>query len=198
MNDKQNKINNSNYYDSMRLGKFEFKAMNNIFRQFIQKHFEFEIFKKFLKRYSIDLENEIIIDAGCGSGYSSELIMKQFNPKKIIAFDIMPEQINLAKNRSVNVDFYIGDVTKIDVKEQDAKAVFVFGVIHHVPEWKKAIKEFARILKQGGVVLIEEPLHIPMYTWNEFENEFDKNGLTLLNRRNLIFNYFRSYIFKKI
>ena len=66
--------------NSMRLGQFEFNAMNNPFRRFFQKHKEFALFKKMLKRNTIDLYGKIIMDAGCGSGYSTKLIIDEFHP----------------------------------------------------------------------------------------------------------------------
>jgi len=64
--------------DDMRLGKLEFLAMNNPLRRWIQKHTEFRIFRNQLKRCFVDLDGEVIMDAGCGSGYSTELIVKEF------------------------------------------------------------------------------------------------------------------------
>jgi len=55
----------------MRLGVIEFLAMNNPIRRWIQKHVEFNIFKKHLNNRCIDLEGGVIMDAGCGSGYST-------------------------------------------------------------------------------------------------------------------------------
>ena len=44
MDNKVNSIKDPIEIERMRLGKFEFKAMNNLFRRFIQKYFEFLIF----------------------------------------------------------------------------------------------------------------------------------------------------------
>ncbi len=56
--------------NEMRLGKTEFYAMNNPVRRFIQKYWEFRVFINFLKKQKINLSGKVIIDAGCGSGYS--------------------------------------------------------------------------------------------------------------------------------
>jgi ubiquinone/menaquinone biosynthesis C-methylase UbiE len=177
--------------DEMRLGKIEYYAMNNPIRRFLQKKYEFSIFKKFLKENSISLYNKNILDAGCGSGYSTELIIKTFIPCQLKAFDYMPEQINLAKRRKIPVSFYVGDMTNIQENDLSFDAVFVFGVIHHIPLWKKALKEIYRVLKKEGVLLIEEPLY--RFTWHEFENELINIGFKISKKRNIFFSYFRSY-----
>lgn len=156
-----------------RLSKIEFWAMNNAVRRWLQRNVELKVFQRFLKKQNIDLNNKAILDAGCGSGYSTEIISKIFNPSKIIAFDLMPEQIKLAQKRRTD-------------------AVFIFGVIHHVCSWKKALKEISRVLKNRGALLIEEPRVI--FKWNEFENELNSIGYEILEKAKLMGNYFKSYL----
>jgi len=77
----------------MKMDKKELRFMNSYFRQFFLKYYEFKVFKKFLKKNHIDLNKKVILDAGCGCGYSTELIIKEFQPEEIFAFDIAPNQI---------------------------------------------------------------------------------------------------------
>ena len=133
----------------MRLSRIEFLAMNNYVRRFLQKHLEFKIFKQLLKKHNIDLTGKVILDVGCGSGYGSELIVKEFKPSQIIGFNFMPEQIALAKKRRLKADFFVCDATKIELPDNMFDAAFVFGVLHHIPEWKKSLQEIARVLSWG-------------------------------------------------
>lgn len=139
------------------IDKKELKFMNGRVRQFFQKHYEFKTFKGFLKSYGIQLEDKTILDVGCGSGYSSQLIMKELRPRAIVAFDIIPEEIEYARRRDLNVDFFVGDVTHLGLPGAKFDAAFVFGVLHHIVKWRDAVSELARVLKPGGVLLIEEP-----------------------------------------
>ena len=36
--------------------------------------------------------------------------------------------------------------------------MFDFGIIHHVPQWRRALAEVARVLKPGGRFYAEEVL----------------------------------------
>jgi len=175
-----------------RLSKIEFWAMNNAVRRWLQRNVELKVFQRFLKKQNIDLNNKAILDAGCGSGYSTEIISKIFNPSKIIAFDLMPEQIKLAQKRRTDAVFYTGDINKIKFPDNTFDAVFIFGVIHHVCSWKKALKEISRVLKNRGSLLIEEPRVI--FKWNEFENELNSIGYEILEKAKLMGNYFKSYL----
>ena len=178
--------------NEMRLGKTEFYAMNNPMRRFIQKYGEFRVFKHFLKKQNINLSGKVIIDAGCGSGYSSKLILDAFNPSELIAFDIMPEQIAIAQKRYTNITFNIGDLTQIEIPGSTADAVFIFGVLHHIPEWRKALRNVSGFLKQSGVLLVDEPKY--RFTWNEFEQGIRDAGLLLCERKKHFGSLFRSYL----
>lgn len=173
------------YNNEMRLGKFEFFAMNNPLRRLLQKYGEFKLFKEMLAEHSINLGNKIIVDGGCGSGFSTQLLTEEYNPQKIIAFDYMPEQIALAKKRNINVDFFVGDLTNINLNSDFCDAVFIFGVIHHIPGWKKALSEIHRILKPGGCLLIEEPRY--RFSWQELESGLEENRLEIRSIKHFFF-----------
>ncbi len=181
--------------EDMRLGKLEFWAMNNPLRRWIQKHTEFKIFKNQLRRCCIDLDGKVIMDAGCGSGYSTELIVKEFHPSHVVAFDYMPEQISLARKRNLKVDFYVGDLTKMDSGDNTFDAVFVFGVLHHIPEWRNALSEISRVLKPNGVLLVDEPRE--RFNWKDFKFGIKHAGLDILDVKKFFLTYFRAYLCRK-
>jgi len=179
----------------MKLGRLEFLAMNNPLRRWLQKHIEFKIFKKHLEKRDIHLEDGVIMDAGCGSGYSTELIVNEYHPSHVIAFDYMPEQVHLAERRRLNVEFLVGDLRAIECESSTCDAVFIFGVLHHIAEWKKALCEVARVLKPGGVLLFDEPRYL--FTWGELEAGIKSEGMDILELQTFFFHYFHAYLCQK-
>ena len=177
---------------NMRLGMLEFVAINNPFRRWIQKHVEFKIFKKHLKKWHIELEGGVIMDAGCGSGYSTQLLVNEYHPSHIVAFDYMPEQIRLARKRGLNVGFVVGDLREIESEDTTYDAVFIFGVLHHIPQWRKALSEVGRVLKPGGVLLVDEPKY--GFTWEELESGMRSVGFDILDVSSFFFKYFHTYL----
>jgi ubiquinone/menaquinone biosynthesis C-methylase UbiE len=173
----------------------EFRAMNNPPRRWFQKYVEFRIFTNFLQRNHIDLTGKTIMDGGCGSGYSTELIVERFHPSDIVAFDYMPEMIYLARRRNVEAEFSVGDLTAIELSDGRFDAVFVFGVLHHIPEWRKALSEIARVLKTNGVFLVEEPR--VRFTWKEFQSGMRDAGFEILDLTRLVFINFHFYLCRK-
>lgn len=178
--------------EAMRLGRFEFWAMNNWFKRLIQRKVEFTTFRRFLMENRIDLSGKTIMDAGCGSGYSSFLIMKEYRPDHLIAFDFMPEQIKIAQKKYPGIEFKTGDLRQIASENNLCDAVFVFGVLHHIPEYKKALREVHRVLKVGGALLLEEPHY--RFSWDELEQAIQEAGFTIKASSTFFFGYFHSYL----
>jgi SAM-dependent methyltransferase len=50
----------------------------------------------------------------------------------------------------------IADVIQIPYKNQLFDAVFIFGVLHHIPHWRGALTEISRVLKPSGMFIFEE------------------------------------------
>lgn len=188
----------------------ELRLVNSAVRGFCLRHYEFRTFKEYLKKNRIDLTNKVILDVGCGAGYSSELIIEEFQPKELFAFDILPEEVVLAKQRGLSANLFVGDVTDIKLPSEKFDAVFVFDVLHHVPEWRTALKEINRVLKSGGVLLVQEPrkkaldgierffkIHHPeesRFEWPEFIEGLDESGFRVVERRKMYVGHFQSYM----
>ena len=131
--------------------------VNSLLKRLMQKYFEMTIFKKFLISHTnMRYPNRAILDAGCGSGYGLELIEKEFHPLKLYGLDLLPEQVLRAQKRSLKAKITIGDIRSMKFPKMKFDMVFVFTVLHHIPEYPQALKEISRVLKPGGFLLIDE------------------------------------------
>jgi ubiquinone/menaquinone biosynthesis C-methylase UbiE len=103
----------------------------------------------------------VILEVGCGRGAGAGLILREFEPAVLQAMDLDVEMIGKAKHylspvEGRRISFYVGDVLRLPYQEGVLDAVFAFGVLHHVPDWRAALLEIARVLKNGGTYFLEE------------------------------------------
>ncbi len=142
----------------MLLNRLEFLLMNNPIRAALQRHVEA---RRFL-RMGGPVPGAKALEIGCGRGVGVELILDLFRAHSVDAFDLDPRMIALARQRlrgrEGQVRLWTGDAASITAPATTYEAVFDFGIIHHVPNWRAVLAEIYRVLKPGGVLYAEEPL----------------------------------------
>lgn len=182
--------------ESSRLGRTEFFAMNNPIRNWRMRHQELPLLQRMLEARNFRWQEATIVDMGCGSGYSTYLFEKLLKPKTIHAFDIMPEQISLARRRQVAAEFQVADATSMPIESATCNAVFDFGILHHIPKWRTALSEAWRILMPGGMLFIEEPHKL--FEWEELEGGIIDAGFQIVARHQWYCGYFRFFLCSKV
>jgi ubiquinone/menaquinone biosynthesis C-methylase UbiE len=139
------------------LNSVELAAMSSGWRRFSQQSIELPILRRLLRRAGVDLRGRRLLDAGCGAGWGLEALREQFQPSRLVGFDLMTEQVKRASTRlGESAEIRTGDITQIAEPDGSFDGVFVFGILHHVPAWRAALREIARVLVPGGVLAIEE------------------------------------------
>jgi ubiquinone/menaquinone biosynthesis C-methylase UbiE len=103
-----------------------------------------------------------VLDMGCGRGTSVRLIAKMFQPARLTAFDIDAAAIDPAGRRLApllgqTVDLQVADASRLPFADGEFDAAFDLGILHHIPDWRAALRETARVLKPGGLFYFAEP-----------------------------------------
>lgn len=140
----------------MLLNRAETALMNNPVRAAIQRRYEAGLLLAMGGR----VDGETVLEIGAGRGVGTEIILEQFGAARVDAFDLDPKMVALAERRLARFGdrarVRVGDVTQIDAADSSYGAVFDFGIIHHVPDWRIAIRECHRVLEPGGRLFAEE------------------------------------------
>ena len=104
--------------------------------------------------------NGSILGIGCGIEKVLSKIAK-LNPKaKIIGVDISKYAIRTASKKLPNFKFYLTkDGERLPIKNGSIDFIVCLDVIEHIYDTQHIFKEFKRILKPGGNILITTPYH---------------------------------------
>ena len=137
----------------MKLSDIEFRAMNTWWRKWGHKHVELPLFQ----RMGLGIKGKDVLEIGCGNGYGGYLI-NQLEPKSYIGLDVMEEQVEIARRDFPQYKFIVQDATDLSQFADESKdVVIIFGVLHHIPEWRKVLEEITRVIKPNGSLFLEEP-----------------------------------------
>ena len=123
---------------------------------------EQKLLKRELSRYSWK-STDRVLDIPCGTGILGKLLHKF--PFKIVASDISPEMMALAKEeypaRQLE-DCVQADITNTGFPRESFDCIIVLGFLHRVPEdiKKAALKELAELSK--GIVFLNCSTDSPM------------------------------------
>jgi SAM-dependent methyltransferase len=98
-----------------------------------------------------ELQNKIVLDIPAGSGYSSE-ILKSLNAK-VEAYDLFPEFFKVADMECKNADLS----KELPIPSSYADFILCQEGIEHLSDQFLLFKEFNRVLKQEGTLLLTTP-----------------------------------------
>lgn len=93
-----------------------------------------------------------VLEVGCGIGTAAQSFMEA--GAKYTGIDVSPRSIELARKR-MDIFGLCGDVRVEDIQtgqfgESEYDLVYSFGVLHHIPELKQALRNIEKTLKPGG------------------------------------------------
>ena len=134
-----------------------------------------------------------VLEIGCGVGAVSAFLANDYGVH-VVGIDQDPEQIEYARKMhapSERLSFSVGDVSRMAFDEGRFDLVLSLNVLHHVPEWRAAVAELARVLRPGGrylwmdivfprwVVKLFRPVtrRYGVYTHEEIAAAFEDAGL---------------------
>ncbi|SFH20531.1 Methyltransferase domain-containing protein [Pedobacter insulae] len=109
-----------------------------------------------------DVKGKTILDAACGPGKYAEILISKGATVK--GFDISPKMIALAiKRNNSKGEFFVHDFSNhfSMVEDNSCDIVLCALALQYIEDWTFTIKEFYRVLKNSGtlVISIEHPFN---------------------------------------
>ncbi len=114
-------------------------------------HFDPEVRKlqEFLDRRGASRGSPRVLEAGCGS-----LSHLQFDDPHLVGIDISEKQ--LARHRRLAEAIY-GDIQTHELPPQSFDLIICWDVLEHLEEPRRAVENFARAIKPGGLIVLAMP-----------------------------------------
>lgn len=100
-------------------------------------------------------KNTTILEVGCMESFLGEIFTKEECPK-ITAFDIAKINIKKGKKKYPYIKFLIDDAQNPKIKGK-FDIVFAAEIIEHLENPEKAVKNWIKLLKKGGYLIISTP-----------------------------------------
>lgn len=124
--------------------------------------------KKIALNYFKKNEIRSLLEVGCGLGFATEKFASALPEAKLLAVDLSENFVKHTKDKlkaNKHVKVQKADVTQLPMKANRFDACYIERVLHHLKNSDKALKEMARVVKPGGLLVVNEPL-FDSYTIN--------------------------------
>lgn len=122
-----------------------------------------------------------ILDAGCGTGGFIRMLRGAQPGWTVTGVDLSPLACALARERT-GADIAEGSITALPFAGESFDAVSTGDVLYHLEDPGAALREFVRVLRPGGVVVVNEPAYRWLWSYHdeavESKHRFTRPELT--------------------
>ena len=155
-----------------------------------------------------EIKGKNILEIGCGNGFQSLYVLKNFQPATVTGIDINEYSINIAKahveeEKIENATFHVDNAQELSkIKSESMDMVINIESAFHYPNKDKFISEIYRVLKPGGHFLIADILNkkdnanlspkkwrkgMSLFHWSEntYMEAFKRYGLEVQEREDI-------------
>lgn len=138
------------------------------------------ILRNLIRKFFKGARQSIALDVGCGTG----VVLNDLQEYGIsIGVDPSEIALDFTKRRG-HKNVFCGDVCKLPLKNETCDLIVIMGVLYHkgVESDEAAIKESCRVLKKGGVIIIDEAA----YNFLQSKHNLSVGGMRRYTRSQLI------------
>lgn len=107
-----------------------------------------------------------ILDAGCGTGGLMKTLAASDREWLLNGIDFMPQACALARSRTA-LEVLEGSITALPYGDGVFDAIISADVVCQVAEPEKALREFGRCVRPGGVVLVNVPAYMWLWSYHD-------------------------------
>jgi len=114
-----------------------------------------EVLRDAFRRLITVPQRGAMLDIGCGTGASLQIYEGNF--QTYTGVDLSPASIEIATGRFPQHAWLVADACRLPFADDSYDFVAFSSVLHHIPDFGRALVEARRVLKPGGVVFAYDP-----------------------------------------
>jgi SAM-dependent methyltransferase len=110
----------------------------------------------------------LALDAGCGTGANLQQLLTGFGGEipsfRAFGFDLAGEALEFSQRRGLTGQLVQGSITDIPFASASFDLAISFDVINNLPDDQPAFREIGRVLKPGGLFILNLPAYQFLYS----------------------------------
>ncbi len=103
------------------------------------------------------LRPEVVLDAGCSSGYLLEDLRRELPTASLVGVDLIAGGLRRAHLLVPDAKLLLADVCDLPIKDASVDVALSANLLEHVPDDAGALAELHRVLRPGGLAAIIVP-----------------------------------------
>ena len=162
-----------------------------------------------LRRHLVD-PRSILLEVGCSSGFLITALKAQWPSAMLMGSDFLREPLERLAAREPGVPLLQFDLVRCPLPDASIDAVVMLNVLEHIEDDRRAVDQTVRILKPGGLLIVEVPAgprlydaydeylqHQRRYTARSLASLLEAGGLSLIERSHLGFSAYPAFAMVK-
>lgn len=156
------------------------------------------------------VKSGVILEIGCSSGFMLNLMHKKLPDSIIIGADVVRAPLLKLSTDMPNIPLLRFDLMNCPLPDNSVDAVIMLNVLEHIENDGMALQQVKRILKPGGVAIIEVPagprlydvydkilMHYRRYSLRQLRERILSQGFQVIKQSHLGFFIYPGFWFVK-